>query len=66
MYQLKKIINHDDEVDLPKCMYRVRNPNEFLKADDVKINISEQVIKFLKVYYVTVSFSLMLLSLTLF
>lgn len=56
MYRMKKIINYDDEIVLPKCMYRIKNPNEFLKTDDVNINISEQVIKFLKVYYVIISF----------
>lgn len=57
---MKKIITYDDEIILPKCMYRIRNPNEFLKADEANINISEQVIKFLKVYYIAVSFSIIL------
>ncbi|XP_049867325.1 uncharacterized protein LOC126367704 isoform X1 [Pectinophora gossypiella] len=46
MYRMKNIIAFDDEITLPKCMYYIKNLNEILNADD--INISNQVIKFLK------------------
>ncbi|XP_026329651.1 aminoacyl tRNA synthase complex-interacting multifunctional protein 2-like isoform X2 [Hyposmocoma kahamanoa] len=42
MYRMKKIITYDDEIVLPTCMYRIKNPNDFLKADEANINISEQ------------------------
>lgn len=50
MYPMKKIVAHDSEILLPKCMYTVKNrTNLILTAeDDTNINISNQVIKFLK------------------
>lgn len=52
MYHMKNIVNHNEEITLPKCMYHIKNPNESLKDefDQININISNQVIKFLKVF----------------
>lgn len=48
---MKKIIPHDEVIELPKCMYHVKNPNENLNTSEIDINISDQVIKVLKVYF---------------
>lgn len=45
---MKSIVVHDADVVLPKCMYTVRNRTDFPQEDDVNLNISNQVIKFLK------------------
>lgn len=52
MYPMKKIVAHDSEILLPKCMYTVKNPTNLILTaeDDTDINISNQVIKFLKVF----------------
>ncbi|XP_026757679.1 uncharacterized protein LOC113517252 isoform X2 [Galleria mellonella] len=42
MYRMKNIIKYDDQLSLPKCMYRIKNPNDALQADDCDINISDQ------------------------
>lgn len=49
---MKKIVAHDSEILLPKCMYTVKSrTNLILTAEDESnINISNQVIKFLKVF----------------
>lgn len=52
MYHMKNIVNHDEIIKLPMCMYNIRNPNESLKdeIDQINININNQVMKFLKVF----------------
>ena len=47
---MKKIIVHDKEIPLPTCMYSVKYRTDLFKEDDSDISISNQVIKFLKVY----------------
>ncbi|KAL0893859.1 hypothetical protein ABMA27_013973 [Loxostege sticticalis] len=42
MYHMKKIIPHDEVIELPKCMYHVKNPNENLNTSEIDINISDQ------------------------
>ncbi|XP_063821731.1 aminoacyl tRNA synthase complex-interacting multifunctional protein 2-like isoform X3 [Ostrinia nubilalis] len=42
MYRMKKIISHDEVIELPKCMYHVKNPNEALRTSEIDINISDQ------------------------
>lgn len=54
MYHMKNIINHEEEVVLPKCMYQVKNSFETLKEDEINIGISDQVNKFLKVFVTTI------------
>ncbi|XP_075969548.1 aaRS-interacting multifunctional protein 2 isoform X3 [Anticarsia gemmatalis] len=48
MYGMKKIVDHDAEIVLPKCMYPVKYRTIPVGEDDININISNQVIKFLK------------------
>ncbi|CAG4981169.1 unnamed protein product [Parnassius apollo] len=48
MYHMKTIVPVEDNIILPKCMYYLRNPNNNIKIDDIEINISDQVMKFLK------------------
>lgn len=52
MYHMKNIISHNEDIVLPKCMYHIKNPNESLKDEIDVINkkISNQVMKFLKVF----------------
>ncbi|XP_059054425.1 aminoacyl tRNA synthase complex-interacting multifunctional protein 2-like isoform X2 [Achroia grisella] len=42
MYRMKNIIKYDDQLSLPKCMYRMKNPNHSVQPDDCDIHISEQ------------------------
>ncbi|KAJ0180500.1 hypothetical protein K1T71_003904 [Dendrolimus kikuchii] len=50
MYHMKSIINHEEEIVLPECMYQVKNPFKTYKEDvhEINIGISDQVNKFLK------------------
>nr|CAH7737124.1 unnamed protein product [Callosobruchus chinensis] len=59
MYQTKQIVQHDFPVELPKCMYRMKNiharrngmvdgPNDHVTSSEVKLEIFEQVKQFLK------------------
>lgn len=47
---MKNIVDYDAEIVLPKCMYTIKNRTNCPKEDDINLNISNQVIKFLKVY----------------
>lgn len=47
---MKNIISFEEEIVLPKCMYRLKNPID-INEKDTEINISDQVTKFLKVYF---------------
>lgn len=51
MYHMKNIVSQEQPIILPKCMYHIRNPIEQCIKDESEINISDQVIKFLKVYF---------------
>lgn len=63
MYQTKQIVKHDLVVELPKCMYKLKNIHESRNnsmvdgiSDHVShpkknLNILDQVKKFLKVLY---------------
>ena len=59
MYRMKPIINLSGEIELPKCMYRMKNIQQAYLNSRVEqqitnkkqsSSISEQVKKFLKVY----------------
>ncbi|XP_041976888.1 aminoacyl tRNA synthase complex-interacting multifunctional protein 2-like isoform X2 [Aricia agestis] len=42
MYHMKTIVPTDERIELPKCMYRVRNIMEVNNINDTEINICEQ------------------------
>ncbi|XP_013182016.1 PREDICTED: uncharacterized protein LOC106128257 isoform X2 [Papilio xuthus] len=48
MYHMKTIVPVEDNIMLPQCMYYLKNPNNNLKIDEVELNISDQVMRFLK------------------
>lgn len=58
MYHMKTIVPMEDNIILPQCMYHLKNPNNNLKIDEVELNISDQVMRFLKVYFNIISTSL--------
>lgn len=47
---MKNIVSFQEEIELPKCMYRLKNPIEVDENDEAELNIRDQVTKFLKVY----------------
>lgn len=55
MYHMKNIILHNEDITLPKCMYYVKKIIEFDEPininTEINLHISEQVNKFLKVYF---------------
>ncbi|CAG9783720.1 unnamed protein product [Diatraea saccharalis] len=48
MYQMRNIVSQDCEIDLPKCMYRIRNPNQLSQCFENDINICHQIVKLIK------------------
>ncbi|OWR49480.1 putative aminoacyl tRNA synthase complex-interacting multifunctional protein 2 isoform 2 [Danaus plexippus plexippus] len=48
MYHMKNIVSFQEEIELPKCMYRLKNPIEVDENDEAELNIRDQVTKFLK------------------
>ncbi|CAG4909864.1 unnamed protein product [Colias eurytheme] len=49
MYKMKSIIPIEQSIDLPTCMYYMKNPNQQVVAnDDIQLNIRDQVMRFLK------------------
>lgn len=63
MYRCKQIINHNEPIELPKCVYKMKNilTTDFSIMDDEdpkvtgskNLDISQQVLKFLKVLLLT-------------
>lgn len=61
MYHMKPVIVHDFTVDLPKCMYRIKNihsqrnnadgTEDHVSLPNKKLDIFDQVKQFLKVLY---------------
>lgn len=49
MYGMKGIVPIDSSIDLPTCMYNMRNPTQGQFKDDIDIKICDQVIQFVKV-----------------
>lgn len=47
MYHMKNLISTNEEIILPKCMYPLKNLANIYQ-NDIEINISDQVTKFLK------------------
>lgn len=47
---MKNIVSTTEEIVLPKCMYRLKNLADIYE-NDIEINISDQVTKFLKVSF---------------
>lgn len=68
MYRTRQIVNHDFVVELPKCMYTLKNIHSIKNgmvddsADHVslqnkKLDIFEQVKQFLKVLFISIIIS---------
>lgn len=47
---MKRIVDHDDKIELPKCMYHIKNPIDLTEEDEICLKINEKVLKFIKVY----------------
>lgn len=48
MYVMKRIVDHDDKIELPKCMYHIKNPIDLTEEDEICLKINEKVLKFIK------------------
>lgn len=51
---MKTIVPIENNINLPQCMYYLKNPNNNLKIDESEINVSDQVKKFLKVCFIPI------------
>ncbi|XP_022114382.2 uncharacterized protein LOC110992751 isoform X1 [Pieris rapae] len=48
MYLMKNIVPMNSCIDLPTCMYNMRNPTQEVSKDDIDIKICDQVIQLVK------------------